>query len=119
MIGAALAIWLAFQASPSEAVRHLHAGVEADKRGQLDLAVSEFQKATQLDPAFAPAFLDLGQAYIEQRAYASAVTPTSRRARYASRCASSPRRSRTLKRNHHVIYMICKTIDHPSMLTYI
>ena len=78
MIGAALAIWLAFQGPPSEAPQHLHAGIEADKRGQLDLAVSEFQKATQLDPTLAAAFLDLGQIYIEQRAYASAVPPLKR-----------------------------------------
>jgi tetratricopeptide (TPR) repeat protein len=78
MIGAALAIWLVLQASPSDGVQHLHAGIEADKKGQLDLAVSEFQKATQLDSTLAPAFLDLGEVYIEQRAYASAVAPLKR-----------------------------------------
>src|ERR1700723_4623979 len=78
MIGVALAIWLAFQASSSEAVQHLHAGIEADKKGQLVLAVSECKKATESDPTLAPAFLDLGQAYIEQRAYASAVAPLKR-----------------------------------------
>jgi tetratricopeptide (TPR) repeat protein len=78
MIGSALAIWLAFQGPPSQAVQHLHAGVEAEKKGQLDLAVSEFQKATELDSTLAGAFLDLGQAYIEQRAYASAVPPLKR-----------------------------------------
>jgi tetratricopeptide (TPR) repeat protein len=67
-----------FQAPPSEAVQHLHAGIEADKKGQLDLAVSEFQKATQLDSTLAAAFLDLGEVYIEQRAYASAVAPLKR-----------------------------------------
>jgi tetratricopeptide (TPR) repeat protein len=78
MIGVALAIWLAFQAPSSEALQHLHAGIEADKRGQLDSAVSEFKKATELDPTLAAGFLDLGQAYIEQRAYASAVPPLKR-----------------------------------------
>ena len=78
MIGVALAVCLAFQAPSSEAVQHLHAGIEADKRGQLDSAVSEFKKATELDPTLASAFLDLGQAYIEQRAYASAVPPLKR-----------------------------------------
>jgi tetratricopeptide (TPR) repeat protein len=78
MIGAALAVWLVFQAPTSDAAQHLHAGIEADKRGQLDLAVSEFQKASQLDPTLAAAFLDLGQAYIEQRAYSSAVQPLKR-----------------------------------------
>jgi tetratricopeptide (TPR) repeat protein len=78
MIAAALAIWLVLQASPSEAVQHLHAGIEADKNGQLDLALSEFEKATKLDPTLAAAFLDLGEVYIEQRAYASAVSPLKR-----------------------------------------
>jgi tetratricopeptide (TPR) repeat protein len=78
MIAAALAIWLVLQASPSEAVQHLHAGIEADKNGQLDLALSEFEKATKLDPTLAAAFLDLGEVYIEQRAYASAVAPLKR-----------------------------------------
>jgi len=78
MIGVALAVCLAFQAPSSEAVQHLHAGIEADKKGQLDSAVSEFKKATELDPTLASAFLDLGQAYIEQRAYASAVPPLKR-----------------------------------------
>jgi len=78
MIGVALAVCLAFQAPSSEAAQHLHAGIEADKKGQLDSAVSEFKKATELDPTLAAAFLDLGQAYIEQRAYASAVPPLKR-----------------------------------------
>src|SRR5580693_3191751 len=78
MIGVALAICLVLQGTSSEAVQHLHAGIEADKNGQLGSAVSEFKKATELDPTLAPAFLDLGQAYIEQRAYASAVAPLKR-----------------------------------------
>jgi tetratricopeptide (TPR) repeat protein len=78
MIAATLAIWLVLQASPSEAVQHLHAGIEADKNGQLDVALSEFEKATKLDPTLAAAFLDLGEVYIEQRAYASAVAPLKR-----------------------------------------
>jgi tetratricopeptide (TPR) repeat protein len=78
MIGAALAIWLAFQTSPSEAVQHLRAGIAADKKGQLDLAVAEFQKATELDPTLAAAFVDLGEAYIEKHAYAFAIPPLKR-----------------------------------------
>jgi tetratricopeptide (TPR) repeat protein len=78
MIGVALTVCLVLQGASSEAAQHLHAGIEADKRGQLDAAVSEFKKATDLDPTLAAAFLDLGQAYIEQRAYASAVPPLKR-----------------------------------------
>jgi tetratricopeptide (TPR) repeat protein len=78
MIAAALAIWLVLQAPASDAVQHLHAGIEADKNGQLVLALAEFEKATKLDPTLAAAFLDLGEVYIEQRAYASAVAPLKR-----------------------------------------
>jgi tetratricopeptide (TPR) repeat protein len=78
MIAAAMIIWLGLQASTSDALQHLHAGIEADKNGQLDSALSEFEKATKLDPTLAAAFLDLGEVYIEQRAYASAVAPLKR-----------------------------------------
>lgn len=79
MISAALSIILAVQtASPSPAVQHLHAGVQAVQSGQLDAAVAEFKKATEIDPRLAPAFLDLGEALIEKNDYAAAVTPLKR-----------------------------------------
>jgi Flp pilus assembly protein TadD len=59
-MGALLTILLALQSSASPAVQHLHAGMEADKSGQLDTAVAEFQKATELDPKLGAAFVDLG-----------------------------------------------------------
>ncbi len=70
-----LSLLLALQAAPSPAVEHLHAGVEAEKSGQLDAAIGEFQKATELDPKLAVAFVDLGGVYIETRDYAAAIPP--------------------------------------------
>jgi len=77
-MGALLTILLALQASVSPAVQHLHAGMEADKSGQLDTAVAEFQKATELDPKLAAAFVDLGGVLIEKRDYAAAIPPLKR-----------------------------------------
>jgi tetratricopeptide (TPR) repeat protein len=74
MIGALLFISLAFQTS-SPALQHLHAGVEADKAGQLDSAVAEFQQAIDLDPKLGVAFVDLGEVFIEKRDYAAAIPP--------------------------------------------
>jgi tetratricopeptide (TPR) repeat protein len=75
MIGALLFISLVFQASSSPALQHLRAGVEADKIGQLDSAVAEFQKAIDLDPKLGAAFVDLGEVFIEKREYVAAIPP--------------------------------------------
>src|SRR6202041_3685095 len=68
-------VGLLLQAGPTPALQHLHAGVEADKAGQLDSAIAEFQKAIDLDPKLAAAFVDLGEVFIEKRDYAAAVSP--------------------------------------------
>jgi tetratricopeptide (TPR) repeat protein len=73
-----VALALALQMSSSAALQHLHAGVEADKAGQLDSAITEFQKAIDVDPKLAVAFVDLGGVFIEKRDYASAVAPLKR-----------------------------------------
>lgn len=79
MSGILLSVLLALQASaPSPALQHLHAGVEAEKSGQLDAAGAEFQKATELDPKLAAAFVHLGDVYIEKRDYAAAIAPLKR-----------------------------------------
>lgn len=77
MIVAFLSALLALQASAS-AVEHVHAGVDAEKSGQLDAAIAEFQKATELDPKLAIAFTDLGGVYIEKRDYGAAIPPLKR-----------------------------------------
>ena len=80
MSGVLLSLLLGLQASGSSspALQHLHAGVEAEKNGQLDAALVEIQKATQLDPKLAVAFVDLGDVYIEKRDYAAAIPPLKR-----------------------------------------
>jgi tetratricopeptide (TPR) repeat protein len=78
MIGILLSALLALQAADSPAIEHVHAGVAAEKSGQLDAALAEFQKATQLDPKLAAAFADLGGVYIEKRDYAPAIPPLKR-----------------------------------------
>jgi tetratricopeptide (TPR) repeat protein len=78
MIAVAVCVWLALQASASPALQHLHAGLAAEKGGQLDVAITEFQEAAALDPNLATAFVDLGNVFIEKRDYAAAVTPLKR-----------------------------------------
>lgn len=78
MTGALLSILLAWQASTSPALQHLHAGVEADQSGQVDQAVAEFRKAAELDPKLAAAFVDLGGVLIEKHDYAAAIPPLKR-----------------------------------------
>jgi tetratricopeptide (TPR) repeat protein len=75
MIGAFLSAFLVLQASAPSAVQHVHAGVDAEKSGQLDVALAEFKKATELDPKLAIAFTDVGGVYIEKRDYAAAIPP--------------------------------------------
>ena len=78
MIHVFLSALLVLQASGAPAVEHVHAGVAAEKSGQLDAALAEFQKATELDPKLAVAFTDLGGVYIEKRDYAAAIPPLKR-----------------------------------------
>jgi tetratricopeptide (TPR) repeat protein len=53
----------------------MQAGIAADKQRQFDVAIREFKKVTELDPAFADGFVSLGQAYMENGDYASAIAP--------------------------------------------
>ena len=65
--------------NPSPAfVEHEQAGIAAQKQGQLDLAISEFQKATELDPQSAAAFFNLGAVYMQSHRYADAIKPLKR-----------------------------------------
>ena len=78
MIHATLFLWLTLQTISPDGAQHMQAGVEAHKQGHLDVAVAEFRKATESDPNFAEAFLDLGQTYAEMRDYAAAIAPLKR-----------------------------------------
>jgi len=77
MIRAQLLLLLSLAAhtlSP-EAAQHMQAGITADKQRQFDVAIAEFQKVTELDPAFEDGFISLGQAYMEKRDFAAAIAP--------------------------------------------
>lgn len=73
MITAALVLWLALQGVSPEGAQHMQAGVEAHKQGHLEVAISEFRKATESDPSLAEAFLDLGGVSLETRDYPAAI----------------------------------------------
>src|SRR5271167_1622266 len=75
---AALFLWLVLQGVSTAGAQHLQAGIEAQKQGHLDVAIKEFQKATESDPNFAEAFLDLGAVYLETHEYPAAVVALKR-----------------------------------------
>jgi tetratricopeptide (TPR) repeat protein len=75
---ATLFLCLALQSISPGGAQHMQAGVEAHKQGHLDVAITEFRKATESDPTFAEAFLDLGETYAEMRDYAAATAALKR-----------------------------------------
>ena len=75
MIRALLFLWFAWQAASPQAGEHMQAGIAADKQRQFDVAIKEFKQATELDPSFADGFISLGQAYMENGDYGSAIAP--------------------------------------------
>jgi tetratricopeptide (TPR) repeat protein len=77
MLGILLLIAATTTISP-EGARHMQAGVDAHKQGRFDVAISEFRKATETDPAFPQAFLDLGEECANTGDYAAAVAPLRR-----------------------------------------
>ena len=60
------------------AAQHMQAGLDARKQHQVDAEITEFRKATELDPELADAFFNLGAAYMEKRDYAAAIAPLKR-----------------------------------------
>jgi tetratricopeptide (TPR) repeat protein len=75
VIRALLLVFLAWQASSPGALQHMQAGAEAEKNGHFETAIAEFRKLTDLQPTVATGFVSLGQAYLENHDYASAVVP--------------------------------------------
>jgi tetratricopeptide (TPR) repeat protein len=71
-------LFLAWQLASPQAAEHMEAGIAADKQHQFDVAIREFKKTTELDPSFADGFISLGQAYMENADYASAIAPLKR-----------------------------------------
>jgi hypothetical protein len=73
MIHAILALFLlahtssaAPQLSP-EAMQHLQAGADTERRQDFETAIAEFRKVTELELAAPAGFVGLGNAYMENR----------------------------------------------------
>ncbi|HXM65914.1 MAG TPA: tetratricopeptide repeat protein [Candidatus Acidoferrum sp.] len=75
MIRAVILLWLALQSASPQVAEHMQAGIAGEKKRQFDVAIHEFKEATELDPTFADGFISLGQAYMENGDYASAIAP--------------------------------------------
>jgi tetratricopeptide (TPR) repeat protein len=73
MIHFLLLFWLMWQTASPEAVQHLQAGIEAEKQRHVDVAIAEFKKVTELEPSLAVGFVNLGQAYMENHDFGSAI----------------------------------------------
>lgn len=63
---------------PADAVPLLQAGIEAEKHHDLDLAISDFRRATTLAPSAPLAFIRLGEAYVSKQDYSDAIAPLKR-----------------------------------------
>jgi tetratricopeptide (TPR) repeat protein len=75
IIRTVLTLVLALQTISPEATQHWNAARRAEEQKHFDLAVKEYRTVTQLEPAFAAGFVNLGQAFMEQRDYGSALVP--------------------------------------------
>jgi tetratricopeptide (TPR) repeat protein len=68
-----LFLCFALQTTSAEGAQHMQAGVEAHRQKNFNMAIAEFQKATQTDPNLPDAFLDLGDEYMQIRNYGEAI----------------------------------------------
>jgi tetratricopeptide (TPR) repeat protein len=73
-----LILYLALQTTSPEVLQHLEAGRKAESERHFDVAVAEFRKVTEVDPAFAAGFVSLGQACMKQHDYGAAMAPLKR-----------------------------------------
>jgi tetratricopeptide (TPR) repeat protein len=78
MIRILLVAWLTAQGASPDAMQHMQAGLEARKQHQVETEITEFRKASEIDPNLADAFVNLGAAYMEKRDYGAAVPPLRR-----------------------------------------
>jgi tetratricopeptide (TPR) repeat protein len=58
---------------PPQAMQHLRAGMDAEKHRDLDAAIAEFRKVTELEPAATTGYIRLGNAYMESHQYSEAI----------------------------------------------
>jgi tetratricopeptide (TPR) repeat protein len=63
------------QTASPEAMQHFAAGRKAESERRYDIAVAEFRKVTEIDPASVAGFVSLGQAFMELREFGAAVEP--------------------------------------------
>jgi Flp pilus assembly protein TadD len=70
--------WLAGQSPSPDAMQQIQAALVARKQHQVETEIVEFRKATELDPALADAFVNLGAAYMEKGDYGAAITQLKR-----------------------------------------
>src|ERR1700724_3564193 len=70
-----LTLWLALQTTSPEATQHWNAAQHAEQQKQFDVAIKEYRTVTRLEPNFAGGFVNLGQAFMEQRDFSSALVP--------------------------------------------
>jgi len=78
MIRLFLLAWLAGQSASPDATQHMQSGLEARKQHLVETEIAEFRTATELDPASADAFFNLGAAYMEKHDYGEAIAPLKR-----------------------------------------
>src|SRR5579862_8508041 len=78
IIRTVVVLWLALQTISPEATQHWNAARQAEEQRHFDVAVTEYREVTKLEPAFAAGFVSLGQAFMEQRDYGSALAPLKR-----------------------------------------
>jgi tetratricopeptide (TPR) repeat protein len=69
---------LAGQSAGPDALQHLQAGLDARKQHRIEAEITEFRKASELDPSLADAFVNLGAAYMEKHDYGAAIAPLKR-----------------------------------------
>ena len=62
----------------SAATEHFDRGNERNKMGDVRGAVAEYTKAIELDPAFAPAFVERGELMAKGQTYAEAIADFSK-----------------------------------------
>jgi tetratricopeptide (TPR) repeat protein len=63
-------------ASPStDAQKHLQAGLDAQRQGRLEAAITEFHTVTELAPGAVAGYVRLGGAYIQEHEYQQAIAP--------------------------------------------
>jgi tetratricopeptide (TPR) repeat protein len=78
MIRSVLLLVLSLQTISPEASQHWDAARRAEGDKHFDVAATEYRKVTELEPQFATGFISLGQAYMEERDYGSAIAPLKR-----------------------------------------